>query len=293
MLKKILGSIDYSKFFKEYWGKRHIVLDGDLKKEILFNKDKFFQIIDRNNLEFPRLTCMNNSGQCPLDQYADITPYNISSKIIAKNVRKLAEEGNTVRIRAVDQFDEGIETLKTQMIETFRFNTTINAYYSSSPANGINPHYDIRHIFILQLEGVKEWNMGNRINQVPRHDFRPFKQMEDYDVYETLNLNQGDILYIPPGMWHHTRTLLPNHSLHIAIGVTMVDWYDMIKTYTEYIMKKFPIFREHIPFKIEKEKLSYKQNIAQDIIPLIELMKKELSNYDFYEKIDEEIEKKP
>ena len=109
MLRQIIGTMSNKQFFEKHWGKRHVVLDGNLGQEISFNRDYFFKIIDRNNLEFPRLTCMNNQGQCPIDQYANITPSHINSKVIAKKVKNLADNGNTIRIRGIDQFSDEIE----------------------------------------------------------------------------------------------------------------------------------------------------------------------------------------
>lgn len=295
MLKKILGTIGEEEFFTKYWGQKNVVLSDSIKENISFSKDDFFKILDTCNLEFPRVTCLHHRGRVPVEEYVDITTENISSKILSDKVKKLAEKGNTVRIRGIDQFNDSIKLLKNKMIEVFRFNVTANAYYSSSPANGMNPHYDIRHIFIVQLEGVKEWSVGDKINQIPRNDFRPFifTDMDSYEAKETFSLNAGEVLYIPPGLWHKTSTLEPNYSLHIALGITMADWYDMSKVYLIHLMKKFPIFREHVPFKIQDGMLNFQENLIEEMLSLIELIKTEVSNYDFYKDIEDEVRKKP
>lgn len=293
MLKKLIGQITEKEFFTEFWGKKSIILKSRLSHDILLTKEKFFEILIKSNLEFPRVTCMNDAGQVPITEYADITPFHVSPKIISKKVQDLADRGNTVRIRCVNQFDDSIKLLRNKLIEIFKFNVTTNAYYSSSPASGINLHYDIRHTFIVQLEGQKEWSIGDKINQVPRHDFRPFTDTKNYQVKETFNLNPGEILYIPPGLWHQTKTLKPNYSLHLAIGVTMPDWYDMLKVYTTHMMKKYPIFRDHINFNVKDDKVHYKENLEKDLKLLLEMMVKELPNYDFYQDIEEEVRKKP
>jgi 50S ribosomal protein L16 3-hydroxylase len=293
MLRKILGPINEEEYFTHYWNKKCLILSSDINNYLSFKKEDFFSIIETCNLEFPRLTCMHDRGQVPIDQYLDITHSSVSAKIISDKVLNLAEKGNTVRVRGINQFNNSISMLKKEMIKTFQFNVTINAYYSSSPANGINPHYDIRHIFIVQLEGTKEWSIGDKINQTPRHDFRPFEELKNYRALKTFNLNAGEILYIPPGLWHKTNTIEPNYSLHLALGITMPDWYDMFNVYMIFLMKKYPIFREHVPFTVEDGKLHFKENLEKDILHLITLLKNEASSYNFYKDIKAEVEKKP
>ena len=145
----------------------------------------------------------------------------------------------------------------------------------------------------MQLEGSKQWSFGKKINQTPRHDFRPFWDDSDYQALSTINLNPGEILYLPPGLWHQTKTVELNNSLHLALGVTMPDWYDMLKVYMTYIMKKHYIFREHIPFIIEDDVLNFKDDLDLDILSLLDLMKQEITNYDWYKDIAKEVKSKP
>lgn len=293
MLKDLLGDINCEDFFSKHWNKNHF-LWRDTKNVIPnFSKTMFFYLIENCNLDFPRLTCLNNRGQVPVEQYVDITPNSISSKIIATKVKSLAKNGNTIRITGVDQFDSNLRSLRQQLINIFRFNVTINAYYSSSPADGMNPHYDIRHIFIMQLEGSKQWSMGTKINQTPREEFRPFWNNGNYkaldQTLDIFNLNAGEILYIPPGLWHQTKTLEPNYSLHLALGVTTPDWYDVLKVYITHLMKKYPIFREHVPFIVQGDTLSFKKDLNADMLSLMELLKHEISSYEWYKDVKTEI----
>ncbi len=294
MLKELLGSTSEEVFFHEYWNQQGLVLrQSKIFNYCLFKKNDFFRLLKNNNFDFPTVTCMNDKGRIPIEKYVDITTNYISTKIIGERVINLAANGNTVRVRAIDQFNDNIDLLRKKMMGIFRFNVTANAYYSSYPAEGITPHYDIRHTFIVQLDGSKEWSIGNKINQTPRHDFRPFNSVKYYDKKETFILNAGEILYVPPGLWHQTRTIDQNYSLHLALGVTTADWYDMFRVYLTHLMKKYPIFREHIPFTIKDGKLSFSEDIQSNLLPLIELMKNEVADFDFYEGIEEEVANKP
>lgn len=293
MLKTVLGPMHTQAFFSEYWGRNAVVLESDIDKKISFRKKDFFHLLKTCELEFPRVTCINHEGRLPIEQYVDISPKHISAKIAKDKIGIVAENGNTVRIRKVAQFNESIEALAKEAVRAFQFDVTVNAYYTSSPSDGFNPHYDIRHTFILQLEGKKQWSLGDQINQVPRHEFRPFHDQAYYTPKKTFFLNAGEVLYIPPGLWHKTKTLAPEYSLHLAVGIALPDWYDVMQVALRHAMEKYPIFREHIPFSVKEGTLDFQTNLTQQIIPLIELMKKDLQGYDLYTPLKQEVDKKP
>ncbi len=87
--------------------------------------------------------------------------------------------------------------------------TSMNIYHSGPSAVALNIHYDAYPVIVLQLEGRKEWiiqndNFGETINGVT--DWR------------NVTLTEGDLLYIPQGVYH-AATGDPEHgSTHVTIG---------------------------------------------------------------------------
>lgn len=293
MLEQLLGDTSLDTFFSLAWNKRAFKISPDSSIVPNFTIEDFFHVIDTSNLSFPQLTCMNEHGQVPHQDYLDISPTYVGSRVVAEKVKAIAREGNTIRIRSIGQFVPEIESLRAALMKVFSFNVTINAYYSTSPANGINPHYDIRHIFVLQLFGEKEWHIGKKIDETPRHEFRPFFNQKNYEPLEKTILKSGEILYIPPGLWHQTHTQAPNNSLHLAIGITLPDWYDFMLGYMEYLMKKYPLIRSHIPFKVKDGICNFEEYYINEHRNLIELLKNDMAKYNWRNFTEAKVNEKP
>jgi hypothetical protein len=50
-----------------------------------------------------------------------------------------------------------------------------------------------------------------------------FPLMKYCDVYR-FELNSGDVLYVPPFVWHHVRTLTKN----VSIGIRWYSWREAV-----------------------------------------------------------------
>lgn len=99
--------------------------------------------------------------------------------------------------------------------------------YVSPPGAGFAPHMDGDHVFVVQLSGKKRWWYsgepalpnaplggkvvdGHAVHTFPR-DGVPIVDEEgeplpafDRTTAKSVTLEQGDVLYLPPGTWHTT-----------------------------------------------------------------------------------------
>ena len=82
-----------------------------------------------------------------------------------------------------------------------------NAYLSPADSAGLAPHSDSHDVLVLQVEGAKRWDVAE---------------------LGTVQLEPGDVLYIPRGQRHNAATA-QRHSLHITIGITAVTWQDVAR----------------------------------------------------------------
>lgn len=291
MIQLFFKDIGSENFFTNFWGKKHVVFNANSSLIPNFGVDDFFNIIKKSHICFPQVACIDPAGQVPHHKYMDISPTRVSSEINFEGVHSVAEQGATVRIRNVSTYNDSVKNLREEFINSFHFNTTINAYYSSSVSRGFNAHYDIRHIFVLQLEGVKQWFFGSKIDGTPRHDFTPHSKILDDCTKENITLSKGQVLYIPPGLWHKTKT--KENSLHLAIGVTMPDWHDFISGYLIYVMKKYDLLREHLPFQVTENKINFNEKYLNEHRNIIELLKNDLKKYDWFKIVKKIVERKP
>lgn len=79
-----------------------------------------------------------------------------------------------------------------------------NCYLTPPGAIGKLPHTDEHDVFVVQLEGAKEWLLLDATT-------REVENIED--------LHQGDVLYMPQGYPHHAHAYPEIASLHLSVAL--------------------------------------------------------------------------
>jgi hypothetical protein len=89
--------------------------------------------------------------------------------------------------------------------------TTMNIYHSGPSAVALNIHYDAYPVFVLQLEGKKEWII---------QDDAFGRRLDDITQWRNVTMTEGDLLYIPKGVFHAATTAEGyNTTTHATIGL--------------------------------------------------------------------------
>ncbi|WP_270887005.1 JmjC domain-containing protein [Pedococcus sp. 5OH_020] len=102
--------------------------------------------------------------------------------------------------------------------------TQVNAYVTPPESTGFSDHYDVHDVFVLQVEGEKQWRVRPPVHPLPLRnqpwtDRRAAVQeaAEGAPLLETT-LRPGDCLYLPRG-YLHSATALGGVSIHLTVGV--------------------------------------------------------------------------
>ncbi|MBA8792584.1 hypothetical protein FHX74_000178 [Friedmanniella endophytica] len=99
-----------------------------------------------------------------------------------------------------------------------------NAYVTPPQNQGFDDHYDVHDVFVLQIDGEKEWTIHAPVLDAPlrtqpwtdrRSDVRAEAAREP--LIHTV-LRPGDCLYLPRGYLHAAKAL-GGVSTHLTIGV--------------------------------------------------------------------------
>lgn len=109
--------------------------------------------------------------------------------------------------------------------------------FRSKDKVGWSGHWDVYHVFVLQISGKKRWR-HSRTPLVPSPDLPPalgatvgvfdgrtVMRPRD-DQLQEIVLREGDFFYMPPGTWH--APLADGHSCHLAVAIGQLSVLDLM-----------------------------------------------------------------
>jgi len=239
--------MELKQFFDQQWEKKPILLKhGANYYQGLFTKQRFEEAIKTQSLRYSR--------DLRAYRYNNGTRYDAAVTGIAteQSFTELYQAGYTCQIPQPQNYFESVAALIVGL-EKF-FGTTIgsNAFLTPAGTQGLAPHNDEVEIFILQLEGKKEWKLHKPLLELPRTyspDLTP-QQIGEPELHVTLE--EGDLLYFPRGWVHYARTS-DTHSLHLTVSsYTYKDsWHcfclNSLASCFDKCFEKDVMFREGMP----------------------------------------------
>lgn len=124
----------------------------------------------------------------------------------------------TLLVQGVDQWIEDVNAI----LERFRFLPSwrledIMASYAPI-GGGVGPHFDYYDVFLLQVSGTREWKLGQSCtDKSALQENSQVKLLEEFNVEETINVDAGDILYVPAGV-AHWGTAITDECITLSVG---------------------------------------------------------------------------
>jgi len=91
------------------------------------------------------------------------------------------------------------------------------------------PHCDDVEIFVMQLEGKKEWKLYKPMVELSRDYTQDLLQEQIGEPILEVTLEPGDMLYFPRGVIHQAKTVGDSHSTHISVSTYQQNtWGDFM-----------------------------------------------------------------
>jgi len=221
----MLGGLTASEFLRDYWQKKPLVIRQafpDLASPV--SADELAGLACEEAVE-SRIVIENDNGKPWQLHNGPFTPERFS---------QLPEQDWTLLVQGLDHWVPEVADL----LEPFRFvpNWRLDDIMASyAPKGGsVGPHYDQYDVFLLQADGKRRWTFGGHCDHTsPRVEGTPLRILSSWDGEETVTLEPGDMLYLPPGVGHHGVAVDDCITLSIGFRAPTVD--DVLTGFTDFL----------------------------------------------------------
>jgi len=185
--------------------------------------------ISQNKVTWPQLSLLNNGRQVSPVEFTDVDPEGFRDLKFSQ-VLALYQAGYTIRVRKVNRLHTSLQNLVNKGKIQLSPKCGINLYCSTPSSSGLGEHCDPHHIIVVQIMGVKSWSYRSSTEDSPRE----------------LLLTEGDVMYLPLGLYHRTQTL--KDSMHLTISFSVPTVYDV---FTDYLrVNHNDLLGKSVPFTV-------------------------------------------
>ncbi|WP_372964626.1 JmjC domain-containing protein [Marinobacter sp.] len=221
----MLGGLTASEFLREYWQKKPLVIRQAFPGfQCPVSPDELAGLACEEAVE-SRIIIEDDAGKPWQLHNGPFTPERFS---------ELPEQDWTLLVQGLDHWVPDI----SELLEQFRFipNWRLDDIMASyAPKGGsVGPHYDMYDVFLLQAQGHRRWTFGGQCDHTsPRVDGTPLRILSSWEGEETVTLEPGDMLYLPPGIGHYG--IAEDDCITLSVGFRAPTIDDLLTGYTDYL----------------------------------------------------------
>ena len=208
-------SIQVVDFFERTWEKevKHIKACKDRKTGEIFETlfPKSFLSDFSQNLEF--------GVDCVGARFRDGVRETLSTMIEGQtSFDMVLQQGWTLQLHQPQRFNDNLWRLISSLEAEFGSLVGCNAYITPGDGSqGLAPHYDDVSIFCCQVYGTKNWSIHRANPCLANHPSGDLEGSTLGKPYMEVQLEPGDILYLPRGTIHQASTN-DSQSTHLTIS---------------------------------------------------------------------------
>ena len=139
----------------------------------------------------------------------------------------LSDSNWTLLVQSVDHWLPAVKALlqEVSFIPAWRLDDVMVSY--AARHGGVGPHFDYYDVFLVQGQGTRQWQLGKVCDSnTPLNTASGLKILEDFSAVQTVELQTGDVLYIPAGTAHWGTAI--EAGLCYSIGFRAPDLAELL-----------------------------------------------------------------
>ncbi|MGH9348306.1 MAG: JmjC domain-containing protein [Vicinamibacterales bacterium] len=275
----LLAPLDRARFFAEHWGRQSIVIAGDRRKFGRLPGVAELPAMLAGRLSPERWT----AGPFSSAQVTFIDRHGATQRLTAPSTMwgSLYNAGFSICLGPVDRTHPELVRFVGAFSDTTPYaGSIVTTCYLTPPGSGYVMHFDVQHNFLLQVSGEKHWTYGSRpavadpvIGMSAPEVAAPAFQKQsaalgvlvaapaDTGLREAV-LREGDILYMPPGVWHHGRTE-ESHSFHYTLTFEPMWPWAVLKSFLTRQLVQQSSWRADLRYPLESGAPRQSELVAQ------------------------------
>jgi len=232
---KFLKNIEDQKdFLDNYWNKKHCVFKGAVSNIFSLDKDTICEMLQDSEIE-SRIILNKHQRELfhgPFDQ---------------QFIQEALDKDFTFIVHDLNSLFEDINKFETSMkfISNWEFDDVICTY--SNKGMSLGAHFDPYNVFIVQSHGSRIWQLDYQ----PKNEWKDdeeIKVLKEFTPNFSIELEPGDILYIPPRVAHHG--ISQSESLSYSIGFKSIQFQKIAENFlrtTCLQLSELDIFENNAP----------------------------------------------
>ena len=173
----------------------------------------------------------------------------------------LGPENWTLMVQAVDHWIPEVRSLlgAFDFLPQWRIDDIMVSF--ATKGGGVGPHFDQYDVFLLQVEGTREWKTGQLCDENSELvEQLPVKILTDFAEQDSWVMEPGDILYLPPAFAHWGTAL--NDSLTLSVGFRAPAHSDLISDFGHFLASKVSDFNRY-----SDPQIANRSSAAHEILP--------------------------
>ena len=220
-MKLNLNDLSPETFLSQYWQKKPLVIRQGFKDfEDFLSPDELAGVAGDELVESRLIYKKNNQWK------ADFGPF--------QSFDHLGESDWSLVIQALNNWVPDLNQLidSFNFIPRWRFDDVMTSF--ATPGGGVGPHIDAYDVFICQGSGRRHWRVGNKGDHKEFVAHPALLHTEAFEAIIDVEMEPGDILYIPPGFPHEGVALEP--SMSFSVGYRAASARDMFSSLADHLV---------------------------------------------------------
>ncbi|MEM1170685.1 MAG: cupin domain-containing protein [Cyanobacteria bacterium P01_H01_bin.35] len=263
-LKDLIKPLPQEEFLENNWTKKAIAISSKGNKDFsyLFSWKQLNFLLNFHQIEYPDIRLAFDGKVLEPQENESLTQW--------------CQKGATLILDKIHQRIPEVSILASQLSYELGYPAQVNAYCSWSSKQGFSSHYDTHDVFILQVEGSKQWYVYTDTLKYPLPNQKSSSlQAPEEEAYLSCILYPGDVLYIPRGHWHYAMTK-EEPSIHLTLGIHSRTGIDLLEWLISQLQNREE-WRKSLPLRLENNSFNL------SIETLVEDLKLYINNHNLSE----------